>query len=72
MKRGAVEQAPRLKKKQSHDNLRDATATQGQGNKRQKRDDEGTLHPSWVAKKKVKTTESNLSAWSGKKMTFDD
>lgn len=72
MKRGAVEQVPRLKRKRSHDNLRDATATQGTGNKRQKRDDVGTLHPSWVAKKKMKVAESSVSAWSGKKMTFDD
>ena len=72
MKRGAVEQAPRLKKKRSHDNLHDAIAAQSHGNKRQKRDDEGTLHPSWMAKKKMKAAENSVMAWSGKKMTFDD
>ena len=71
-KRGAVEQAPRLKKKRAHDNLRSTAATQARGNKRQNRDDEGTLHPSWKAKKKLKTAENSVSAWSGKKTTFGD
>ncbi|KAK0628725.1 Bud-site selection protein [Bombardia bombarda] len=36
------------------------------------RDDAGTLHPSWEARKKLKALERETAPYEGKKITFDD